>query len=123
MSRTVSEWIGKSDDSIPPPSVRLRVLKRHDRKCAMCGQRIVGTYVCDHRKAIINGGANREFNLQPICVRCDRTVKTPADVKERAKTDAMTKAVHGIKRTSRPMPGSRNTPFKRRMDGTTTWRT
>ena len=34
MSRTVEEWIGRTDDSMPPASCKQRVVERQARKCA-----------------------------------------------------------------------------------------
>lgn len=127
MSRTVAEWIGKTDDDPVPPRVRLRVFLRFDGQCqGGCGRRIIAgkRWVCDHKQAIINDGANRENNLQPICDLCDRAVKTPADVAEKAVTARKRSAHLGIKpRQSRPMPGSKASGIRKRMDGTVERRT
>lgn len=37
MSRTVREWIGKTDDSMPPKLCKLRFVDRQDGKCAISG--------------------------------------------------------------------------------------
>jgi 5-methylcytosine-specific restriction endonuclease McrA len=84
MSRSNAEWIGKNDDTPVPPHVRLRVLKRFDNICQECTAPITTKrWICDHRIAIINGGANRESNLGPIHESCDKT-KTAADVAEKS---------------------------------------
>lgn len=121
MSRSVAEWIGKTDDTPFPPRVRLRILERFDRRCAGCtnpirpGER----WTCDHIVALINGGENRESNGQPLCRACTPE-KDAADVAVKSKTADMAKAAYGIKpRTGRPMPGSRASGWKRKMDGTT----
>lgn len=80
MSRSTAEWIGKSDDTVPPPRVRLRVFQRFDGICQECRAKIAGKrWICDHRIALINSGENRESNLGPIHEACDKT-KTAADV-------------------------------------------
>ena len=85
MSRTTAEWIGKSDDAMPPPRVRLRIFRRFNGKCQECGLPISGKrWICDHRIALINGGENREKNLGPIHETCNKT-KTAADVAEKSK--------------------------------------
>lgn len=118
MSRTVTEWIGKTDDEQVPPRVRLRVFRKFLGICAECGFKILGgKWVCDHRIALINGGENRESNLQPIHGRCD-AVKTPRDVQQKAKNDRVMARHIGIeRRRSRPMPGSRNSPIKMKIGG------
>jgi 5-methylcytosine-specific restriction protein A len=70
MPRSVSEWIGRTDDTPVPPRVRLRVLERFGRRC-------------DPR--LINGGANRESNLHPLCEWCEPP-KTEADVHEKSRS-------------------------------------
>lgn len=72
MSRSVDEWIGKDDDAIPPPRVRLRVFDSYGGHCHVCGRKIsAGEYwQNDHIIALINGGENRETNLGPACRNC-----------------------------------------------------
>lgn len=118
MSRSLKEWIGKSDDDPIPPRVRVRVFVRFDGVCQECGVKIVGRHwICDHRTAIINGGENRENNLGPIHEACDKT-KTAGDVALKSKVYRK-KAKHlGIKlKKSKPMMGSRASGWKRKMDG------
>lgn len=111
MARSVEEWIGKTDDEMAPPRVRLRVLMKYRDCCANCGTFIVGTFTCDHIIAIINGGENRERNLQPLCRICTRP-KDAADVAEKSYIATLQKKRHGQRKPSR-MPGSRNSKWKR----------
>jgi 5-methylcytosine-specific restriction endonuclease McrA len=117
--RTVKEWIGKTDDSVPPPHVRLRVFIRFAGVCGICTTKIrVKKWVCDHKKAICNGGQNRETNLWPIHETCDRKVKTPRDVAERAVNDRVAMRHLGIKRHKGPaLPGTRASGVRKRMNG------
>ncbi len=117
--RTQPEWIGKSDDTPVPPHVRLRVFKRFVGVCGICTTKIVGKrWICDHKIALCNDGENRERNLWPIHEACDRKVKTPADVAERAANDRVTMRHIGIKkRKGRPMPGSRDSGIKMKIGG------
>jgi 5-methylcytosine-specific restriction protein A len=119
MPRTVAEWIGKDDDERVPDKVRLRVFLRFGGICCECGVKIrAKRWVCDHRKAIINGGENRESNLGPIHEACDRTVKTPRDVSEKKLNNRVLSKHLGIKkRKSRPMPGSRDSGIKMKIGG------
>ncbi len=118
MTRSVPEWIGKTDDERVPIRVKLRVFLRQGRLCGECGFAIRGRFVCDHRIAIINGGENRESNLQAIHEHCDRTVKTPRDVAEKAKTYKVQQAHLGLKpRSRRPLPGGRDSPIKMKIGG------
>ena len=67
MSRTVPEWIGKTDDSRPPQRVRARVFEAYGGKCHISGVKITASdkWELDHVIALINGGENRESNLAP----------------------------------------------------------
>lgn len=85
MSREVEEWVGRNDDAVPPPRVRLRVFDRFSGCCHLCSRPIrAGEYwECDHKVALINGGANREANLAPACSNCCKP-KTARDVAEKS---------------------------------------
>lgn len=121
MARDVPEWIGKDDNEPVPPRVRLRVLLRADRLCAGCTRPIRpgDEWTCDHKKALINGGENRERNLQPLCDWCNPS-KNAADVAEKSAVADKALAHAGIKRKprGRPMPGTRASGWKQKMDGT-----
>lgn len=117
--RSVKEWVGKTPDENIPPRVRVRVFERHDGRCASCTRLITAgdPWQADHLKALINGGEHRESNLQLLCGWCHKE-KTAEDVAEKSAVYQL-KARHlGVKKSSRPLPGSRASAFKRRMDGT-----
>lgn len=98
MSRSVEEWIGKTDDTVPPPRVRLRVFDAAGGKCHLCSRKIAaGEYwQADHVVALCNGGANREGNLRPACRNCCYT-KTADDVAEKSELATIRKKHLGIK--------------------------
>jgi 5-methylcytosine-specific restriction protein A len=85
MTRSVEEWIGKTDDTPIPPRVKLRVFETHGGVCHLSGRKIRAgePWDCDHVKALINGGANRESNLAPA-LRDKHREKTAEDVAEKA---------------------------------------
>lgn len=119
MSRSVKEWVGKTDDEDPPPRVKLRVLHRFCSKCAECKRFIYpgAKWVCDHIIALINGGENREKNLQPLCEFCEPD-KTRADVAEKSKTATIQKKAYGLhKPKTRPMDGSKASRWKKPING------
>lgn len=118
MTRAVEEWIGKTDDTPVPPRVRIRVFLKFGGICQECTLRIVGKrWICDHRKAIINGGENRESNLGPIHESCDKT-KTAADVAEKSKIYHKTAKHIGVSlRKGPPMSGSRASGIKFKING------
>lgn len=123
MTREVPEWCGKDDNTAIPDRVRVRVFLKFEGKCHKCGRKINAgageSWICDHVQAIINGGANRESNLKPLCEWCDDNVKTPADVAEKSKTYEVRKRHLGIKpKSGRPIMGSKRSGWKRKFDGT-----
>lgn len=122
MPRTVKEWIGKTDDSRPPPRVRLRVFNRFGGVCQITGRKIRpgDAWECDHTIALINKGENRENNLQPVLADSDaHKAKTAEDVAEKAKVDRIRKKHLGIagKPKGRPMDGTKASGLKKRFDG------
>jgi len=119
MSRSVEEWRGKNDDQTPPPRVRLRVWERCGGKCGQCGRKIMAgeTWTLEHVVALVNGGANAEGNLGVTCRNC-LPAKNAADVKEKAIVYRKRAKHLGIKPKGRPLPGSKASPWKRKMDGT-----
>lgn len=118
MSRVTAEWIGKTDDAKAPPRVQLRTFLRFKGRCVACETMITRRrdWQLDHKVALINGGENRESNLQLLCTGCHRK-KTRADVAAKAATSKTQKRHLGIKTTKCPMPGSRDSKWKKHMDG------
>ena len=119
-ARATEEWIGANPDTDIPPRVKIRLFERAGGRCQCCTRKIISPrdWQADHIVALINGGQNRETNLQCLCSWC-HLAKTRNDVAEKAYS-ARVKAKHiGAKpKSSRPMPGSRASGFKRKMDGT-----
>lgn len=116
--RSVDEWIGKDDDTPIPERVRVRIWTRHGGRCHCCGRLIlVGeAWDCDHVVALINGGQHRENNLRPILVEHHRK-KTLDDVRAKSYTYRVRKKHLGLKKAKRPMPGSKASGWKKKMDG------
>lgn len=110
--RTVPEWCGKTADTPIPDRVRVRVFLRFNGICQECKTKITTKrWVCDHRVAIINGGANREKNLGPIHEACDKKIKTPRDMKIKAK-------IYRIQKRNLGVTKPRTIRSWRRFDGT-----
>jgi 5-methylcytosine-specific restriction endonuclease McrA len=119
VTRELPEWIGATDDTPIPARVKIRVFKRAGGACGNCGLPIRAGLLpaYDHLVALINGGENRESNLQLLCVPC-HLVKTGADVKEKATVYRKTAKHLGIKlKKGRPFPGARNSPWKKKIGG------
>ena len=86
--RSVDEWIGKTDNTMPPPRVRLRIFDAHQGMCHISQRKIRAgeLWDLDHVIALCNGGENRESNLAPA-LKDKHREKTADDVKQRAKDD------------------------------------
>lgn len=118
MSRSVPEWIGKDDDERIPPRVKLRIFERYNQRCCNCELLIVGRLLpnYDHVIPLINGGSNRESNIQLLCSECHKD-KTKGDIRD--KSNIYNKRIRRLKlRKKRPIPGSKGSGFRRKMDGT-----
>ena len=100
MSRAVKEWIAKTDDSMPPPRVLLRIFDRHNGTCHVCQRKIAAgePWTPDHVIALINGGKNAESNLAPVHREVCHPDKTKQDVKTKAKVARTRKKHVGITR-------------------------
>lgn len=120
MSRSIDLWVGKTDDAAIPARVQLRVFNKFGGNCAKCTRRLEpGKWACDHIVALINGGRHAEDNFQPLCTSPCHSAKTAIDVSIKSKNYRVAASHVGIKlRKSRPMPGSKASPFKRKLNGT-----
>lgn len=89
MSRTVKPWHGRTDDAMPPKSVKLRILDRQQNKCAITGRPFDSKNKpqFDHKTPLWLGGANSEENLQAIHADPHKR-KTAAEATVRGKVKA-----------------------------------
>jgi 5-methylcytosine-specific restriction protein A len=90
MTRAVEQWVGATDDAMPPPRVRLRIFQAHGGKCHRSRRKIRpgDNWALDHILAIINGGKNVESNLAPILEDFHKE-KTAEDMAIKSKTYRM----------------------------------
>lgn len=97
MPRSVEEWIGKTPDSKVPDRVRLRIFKSYEGRCYLSGREIQPgeKWEVEHKVALILGGEHRESNLAPALSEFHKP-KTAAEMKVKAKTDAIAKKHLGI---------------------------
>jgi 5-methylcytosine-specific restriction endonuclease McrA len=86
--RATKEWFGKRPESMPPPSVKRRILERENWLCykTKVSLRDRTDFDFDHIIALCNGGENREANIAPI-LRIAHREKTKKDVAERVVVD------------------------------------
>lgn len=108
MARSTKQWVGRTDDSVPPPTVRLRVFERFKGVCQISGRKIMAgdQWEIDHKIALINGGKNEESNLRPVLKDAHKE-KTAEDVAEKSKVQRMRMKHLGIWPKSRAKIRSR----------------
>lgn len=98
---------------------RVRVFDRAAGLCHLCGQKIhVGQrWDVEHVKPLSMGGADDETNMQPAHASC-HAGKTAAEAGPRAKADRIRARHLGIiAKPTRPIPGSKASGLRKRMDG------
>ena len=118
MTRSLPEWIGKTPDTKVPPRVIARLALKQNGRCACGCNRKFGVKdrpEADHILALVNGGENREGNLQLLTVHCHRK-KTRQDVKIKAKVARTHKRHLGIK----PVSCGWNKDLRKHVDGRVT---
>ncbi len=115
--RTIPEWIGKTDNSMPPGKVKDRIRDRQGDKCALTGHKFqTGDKVeYDHATPLWLGGENRESNLQAVLADAHKR-KTQAEATVRAKVNSIRKKHRGIRKEP-SMAGSKNSRFKKLITG------
>lgn len=116
MPRTVDEWRGRTDDSMPPDRVKDRIRDRQDNICALSGVELApGIKVqYDHIVPLWLGGENVESNLQAVTEAAHKQ-KTKTEASVRAKCNRTRKKHRGI---TKPKSSLSHPNLKRLMDGT-----
>lgn len=116
MTRSLDEWIGKTDDAKVPPRVRQRVFDRHNGICHLTGRKIQPgeRWELEHVHALILGGQHRESNMAPALAAAHK-VKTATEMKVKSKIARVRKKHIGI---AKPKSSLSHPNLKRLMDGT-----
>lgn len=99
---------------------RLAVFMKTDGHCHFCQGRInaaIEAWEVSHEIPLELGGDDDFDNMLPAHARCHRRHTAEVDAPAIAKSRRIRAKAAGIKRTSNPMPGSRNSPWKRLMSG------
>lgn len=87
--------------------------------CHLCNQRISpgrDPWEADHIKRHAEGGEESAENLWPAHEAC-HAAKSRKDASEVAKGKRVAAKHYGIKRSARPMPGSKASRWKRKING------
>lgn len=100
---------------------RLRIFAAHNGICHLCLGKIDAkreAWEVSHDIPLEMGGADDDVNRKPAHARCHRLHTRTTDIPNIAKAKRRELRNMGAKRSANPMPGSRGTKWKRRMDGT-----
>ena len=94
-------------------------LKEYDGCCAACKMKITPAtgLEWDHIIDLQFGGEDVIENLQPMCRGCHKS-KTGKGATARAKADRRRQRNLGIRKSKRPLPGSKGSGFRKKFDGT-----
>jgi 5-methylcytosine-specific restriction enzyme A len=101
------------------PAQRLAICEAHNWICYLSGQKIDpirDRYEIEHVIPLAGGGTDDDENCRPVLASA-HIEKTKADLARIAKGKRIEQKHKGAKRTKRPMPGSRASGWKHRMNG------
>lgn len=100
---------------------RVRIFLSRNGICCLCGNQIQAhaeEWFVEHPLALNLGGSDDDAELHPAHVKCKPSKdKTDAGLIAKRNT-AIDKTCADRPKKSRPFPGSRQSPFKKCMDGT-----
>jgi 5-methylcytosine-specific restriction endonuclease McrA len=93
---------------------RAQLFIEHDGICCICHNKILKNdpWIDEHRVPLWLDGTNDWSNRAPAHVECARQ-KTAREAKTRAKGRRIAEKHMGAKRSKRPMPGGRNSKWKK----------
>jgi 5-methylcytosine-specific restriction enzyme A len=100
------------------PTQRAAVFRDAGGICHLCSRRIAPgeAWEIEHVQALALRGADDPTNWRPAHADC-HAVKSKDDVRMIRKADRQAKAHAGIKRSSRPLLGSKASGWRKKMDG------
>jgi len=100
-------------------AMRVRIFDAAEGACCICGLAIdprKQRWIVEHVKPLWLGGSDDADNMAPAHQQC-AVDKTAAEAAQRAKTVRVRARHLGIRRRRRPLPGGRNSPWKKKISG------
>lgn len=118
----MAEDVGTTKRKHMTPRMRLKIWENHKGMCALCGGKIDGVrqrWIVEHMRALELGGEDSESNMAPVHEACAiaKTVGKNGDHARAAKAKRVKTKHLGIKKSKNPLPGSKGSKWKRKMDG------
>lgn len=120
---TTSTDIGTTKRKKITPRQRLSIWERDKGICCLCHGLIDGVrekWIVEHIRALELGGEDDEANMGVAHATCadTKTHGTKGDHAMAAKAKRVKRSHLGIKKSKNPLPGSKGSKWKRKMDGT-----
>jgi 5-methylcytosine-specific restriction endonuclease McrA len=116
---TATEDVGTTQRKPLTPTQRLKLFEVHGGRCYRCGTKILGMFIDEHIRPLALGGSNDLDNRAPVHPKCAEDKTRNEDMPRIVKAKAQKRAAHGIKADrGPPIPGSKRSGWKRKMDGT-----
>jgi 5-methylcytosine-specific restriction protein A len=86
--------------------------------CCVCGGKIDGVRDAwiEHINPLWLNGDNSAPNMQPAHIKCAKA-KTAGEATDRAKGKRIAEKHYGARKSARPMPGSRASGWRKKMNG------
>lgn len=102
-----------------PTRIKVAAYERAGGLCEACGASLRGKRVeYDHRIPDALGGAPTAENCVCLCSACHREKTSTKDIPVIAKTKRIRAKAIGAKKPRNPIPGSKDSKWKRKLDGT-----
>jgi len=124
----MTEDVGTTRRKVLTPAQRLAMFERHNGICCICGKKITARHkwIDEHLIPLGLGGTNDPSNRGPAHDFCAdaKTHGKDGDLARIAKAKRVKMRHLGIRRRKGPpIPGSKDSPWKRKLDGTLVRRT
>lgn len=118
----MTEDVGTTKRKNMTPRMRLKVWEAHKGICKLCGGKIDGVrerWIVEHIIPLALGGEDTEANMAPAHEGCAlaKTFGKSGDIAKAAKAKRVKSKHLGIKKSKNPLPGSKGSKFKKKMDG------
>lgn len=118
----MNEDVGTTKRKNMTPRMRLKVWENHKGVCKLCGGKIDGVrerWIVEHIIPLALGGEDAEGNMAPAHEGCAlaKTFGKSGDIAKAAKAKRAKSKHLGIKISKNPLPGSKGSKWKKKIDG------
>lgn len=119
----MTQDVGTTPRKALTPTQRLKLFEAFQGRCVLCDRKIEAgePWIDEHLRALGLGGTNAAENRGPAHKACAdaKTFGKDGDLARIAKAKRVKMRHLGIRqRKGPPLPGSKDSPWKRKMDGT-----